>query len=82
MLFVKINYYLPVIFFLIEIKKLEKHLALLREEYVKIQTRMIEYERKYETLAASVGDANLSDKSFVNRLLKKVADLFEKDLYR
>lgn len=65
-----------------EASKLEKHLALLREEYVKLQNRLADAERKYETLAAAVGDPNLSDKSFIGRLLRKVTDLFEKDLYR
>uniref|UniRef100_A0A915JK32 Uncharacterized protein n=1 Tax=Romanomermis culicivorax TaxID=13658 RepID=A0A915JK32_ROMCU len=73
-----------------ECKKLEKHLSLLRDEYSKLQTKLVEYERKYENLAATLGSDSdnleqadhLVENSFVNRLLKKVADLFEKDLYR
>ncbi|KAG8181142.1 hypothetical protein JTE90_002502 [Oedothorax gibbosus] len=62
-----------------EKSKLERHLTLLREEYVKLQARLAESEKKYSIAAAQVG--NVSGDSFIVRLLKTVADLFDKELY-
>lgn len=58
--------------------KLQRHLALLREEYVKLQARYVDLQQKYQVVSAS-GD---KEDSFVSRLLKKVAGLFENELYR
>lgn len=60
--------------------KLERHLSLLREEYVKLQNKMIDMEQKYSVAIASSGQVN--ENTFVSRLLKTVADLYDKDLYR
>lgn len=60
--------------------KLQNHLSLLREEYVKLQNRLAEVERKYQIASASAGQ--VGDDNFVARLLKTVADLFDKELYR
>ncbi|GFY63345.1 rabankyrin-5 [Trichonephila inaurata madagascariensis] len=62
-----------------EKSKLERHLTLLREEYVKLQARLAESEKKYSIAAAQAG--NVSGDSFIVRLLKTVADLFDKELY-
>ena len=69
--------------FLAEVKKLRTHLDLLREEYVKLQTRLADVERKYQMSLASLGqsDAEHND-NFVSRLLSTVAELFDKELYR
>ncbi|WAR02239.1 ANFY1-like protein, partial [Mya arenaria] len=56
-----------------EVVKLQNHLRLLREEYVKLQKRLAETERKYQVLAASAGQGG--DNNFVNRLLNTVAEL-------
>jgi len=68
-------------FAIIEVQKLQTHLSLLREEYVKLQRRLVEAEKSYQVAAAGSGDSsNLS--GFVARLLKTVADLYAKELYR
>jgi methenyltetrahydromethanopterin cyclohydrolase len=61
-------------------EKLSRHLTLLREEYVKLQSRYTEIEKKYNVLVASRGDQPEQD-TFVSRLLKTVANLFEQELY-
>ncbi|XP_077510441.1 rabankyrin-5 isoform X1 [Amblyomma americanum] len=62
-----------------EVAKLQRHLSLLREEYVKLQARYADVERKYNVAVAASGNAG-SD-SFVSRLLKTVASLFDQELY-
>ncbi|KAJ4445277.1 hypothetical protein ANN_07078 [Periplaneta americana] len=62
-----------------EIAKLQQHLALLKEQYVKLQTHCNELERKYALAAAAAGDIN--ENSFVAKLLKTVAELFDQELY-
>uniref|UniRef100_A0A2R5LJ33 Ankyrin repeat and fyve domain-containing protein 1 n=1 Tax=Ornithodoros turicata TaxID=34597 RepID=A0A2R5LJ33_9ACAR len=62
-----------------EVVKLQRHLSLLREEYVKLQTRLADVEKKYNVAAATSG--NVDDNSFVARLLKTVASLFDQELY-
>ncbi|XP_064648552.1 rabankyrin-5-like isoform X2 [Lineus longissimus] len=62
-----------------EVTKLQNHLKLLREEYVKLQSKLADVERKYQVAAASAGQAK--EDNFVSRLLKTVADLFDKELY-
>lgn len=63
-----------------EIQKLQTHLRLLREEYVKLQTRFADLEKDHQVALASLG--SVGEDNFVSRLLKTVADLFEKELYR
>lgn len=60
--------------------KLQNHLKLLREEYVKLQDRLADTERKYQVAAAAAGQ--IGDDSFVAKLLLSVAELFNKELYR
>lgn len=63
-----------------EVAKLQNHLSLLREEYVKLQNRLAEVEKKYQIAVAASGQGG--DDNFVSRLLKTVSDLFDKELYR
>lgn len=63
-----------------EVAKLQNHLSLLREEYVKLQNRLAEVEKKYQIAVAASGQGG--DDNFVARLLKTVSDLFDKELYR
>ncbi|XP_074641653.1 rabankyrin-5-like [Tubulanus polymorphus] len=62
-----------------EVTKLQNHLKLLREEYVKLQNKLADVEKKYHVAAAVSGQSN--DENFVSRLLRTVADLFDKPLY-
>lgn len=62
-----------------EVDKLQKHLSLLKEEYIKLQKHSAEIERKYNSIAASTGD--LSDANFVSRLLLSVSELHGKNTY-
>ena len=65
-----------------QVAKLERHLSLLRQEYVKLQNRLIELEQKYSLAVAASGQTGEHENTFVSRLLKTVAELFDKDLYR
>jgi len=65
----------------VEVQKLQTHLSLLREEYVKLQRRLVEAEKSYQVAAAGSREGNDSS-GFVTRLLKTVADLYAKELYR
>lgn len=69
---------------LAEAEKLQRHLDLLRQEYVKLQNRLAEVEQKYNvaTAANSGGGGKGEEGNFVSRLLATVADLFDKELYR
>lgn len=62
-----------------EVVKLQQHLVLLREEFVKLQQRYKTLERNYNVLNSTT---KLDQNSFVYRLLRIVADLFNKELYR
>ncbi|CAI5794975.1 rabankyrin-5 isoform X1 [Podarcis lilfordi] len=63
-----------------EVAKLEKHLMLLRQEYVKLQKKLTETERKCTLLAAQSNKESASD-SFISRLLAIVAELYEQEQY-
>ncbi|KAJ6655693.1 hypothetical protein lerEdw1_004746, partial [Lerista edwardsae] len=63
-----------------EVAKLEKHLMLLRQEYVKLQKKLTETERKCTLLAAQSSKESASD-SFISRLLAIVAELYEQEQY-
>jgi len=65
----------------VEVQKLQTHLSLLREEYVKLQRRLVEAEKSYQVAVAGTGDGTDSS-GFVTRLLKTVSDLYAKELYR
>ena len=63
-----------------ELARVQQHLNLLREQYVKLQQRHSDLEQKYTRAIATSGDATADH--FVSRLLKMVADLYDKSLYR
>lgn len=63
-----------------EVAKLQQHLDLLRDQYVKLQQKHAELEQKYTRAIAVTGNAGTDH--FVSRLLKLVSDLFDKPLYR
>ncbi|XP_068939356.1 rabankyrin-5 [Petaurus breviceps papuanus] len=63
-----------------EVAKLEKHLMLLRQEYVKLQKRLAEAEQRCSLLAAQAGQEGGGD-CFITRLLRIVADLYEQEQY-
>ena len=63
-----------------EIVKLQQHLQLLREQYVRLQGRHAELERRYTREVA--GSSNLGPDHFVSRLVNLVNDLYDKPLYR
>jgi len=65
----------------VEVQKLQTHLSLLREEYVKLQRRLVEAEKSYQVAVAGSKDGSDSS-GFVTRLLKTVANLCAKELYR
>ena len=62
-----------------EIVKLQQHLVLLRDEYVKLQQRYKTLEKNYNILNVTT---KLDQDSFICRLLKTVAELFNRELYR
>ncbi|XP_033627890.1 rabankyrin-5-like [Asterias rubens] len=65
-----------------EAEKLQRHLDLLRQEYVKLQNRLAEVEQKYNVARASAGGGGTDNEdNFVSRLLGTIADLFDKELY-
>ena len=64
-------------------EKLQRHLDLLRQEYVRLQNRLAEVEQKYNVATASAaGGGSDNEDNFVSRLLSTIADLFDKELYR
>ncbi|KAG4070323.1 hypothetical protein HA402_006465 [Bradysia odoriphaga] len=64
-------------------EKLEKHLKLLKEEYMKLQRNYGELKRKYSKLATASGDADVGEfSSFVSRLAMTVATLHGKTTWR
>ncbi|KAL7834912.1 hypothetical protein SRHO_G00291590 [Serrasalmus rhombeus] len=67
-----------------EVQKLQKHLSLLRQEYVKMQQKLVETERRCSMLAAQAsghGSSTQPSDSFISRLLAIVADLYQQDQY-
>lgn len=69
-----------------EVAKLQKHLALLRQEYVKMQQKLADTERRCAVLAAQTsGQGSPSPapaNTFISRLLDIVADLYQQEQYR
>uniref|UniRef100_A0A673GLN3 Ankyrin repeat and FYVE domain containing 1 n=1 Tax=Sinocyclocheilus rhinocerous TaxID=307959 RepID=A0A673GLN3_9TELE len=67
-----------------EVQKLQKHLALLRQEYVKMQQKLVETERRCSVLAAQAtlpGSTSQASDNFISRLLAIVADLYQQEQY-
>ena len=72
-----------------EVAKLKKHLALLRQEYVKMQQKLADTERRYAMLAAQATsqgatspNAPASGDTFISRLLEIVCELYQQEQYR
>jgi hypothetical protein len=69
-----------------DVTKLQHRLQLLREEYVKLQSRLSEVERENSILVATSGNKRdgqqSKEKNFVAEILKKISDLFNKETYR
>nr|XP_015222795.1 PREDICTED: rabankyrin-5 [Lepisosteus oculatus] len=63
-----------------EVAKLQKHLALLRQEYVKMQQRLAESEKRCAVLAAQANQESASA-TFIGRLLAIVAELYQQEQY-
>ncbi|RLV95846.1 hypothetical protein DV515_00012785 [Chloebia gouldiae] len=63
-----------------EVAKLEKHLMLLRQEYVKLQKKLVDTERRCNLLAVEANQDNASD-TFISRLLAIVAELYQQEQY-
>ena len=59
---------------------MQKHLSLLRQEYVKLQSKMVEMEQKLSLASAASGE--LDKDSFIAQLLRLIADLYDKDSFR
>ncbi len=75
------------LYLIVEVIKLQKHLALLKEEYVKLQNKYAELERKHNVLSSIANKNNLnphldSGDNYIIRLLKTISELFDKELYR
>ncbi|KJE96925.1 hypothetical protein CAOG_007172 [Capsaspora owczarzaki ATCC 30864] len=62
-----------------EVGKLQKHLSLLREQYVKLQARLAEVEKAHAAASTAAGQIGVDH--FVPRLLRTVEELFDKDTY-
>ncbi|ROT61390.1 putative renalase isoform X2 [Penaeus vannamei] len=61
-----------------EVGKLQQHLSLLREQYVKLQERYTALEQQHAIVTAGTQVSEGED-SFVTRLLRFVADLYDKE---
>ncbi|XP_077447830.1 rabankyrin-5 [Stigmatopora argus] len=68
-----------------EVAKLQKHLALLRQEYVKMQQKLADTERRCAVLAAQVSGPSptnpASTDTYISRLLEIVSDLYRQEQY-
>ncbi|XP_042239177.1 rabankyrin-5-like isoform X2 [Homarus americanus] len=63
-----------------ELGKLQQHLSLLREQYVRLQERFTSLEQQH-AIATANSQATDGEDSFVTRLLRFVADLYDKEKY-
>ncbi|XP_044260908.1 rabankyrin-5 [Tribolium madens] len=61
-----------------EVKKLQQHLALLKEEYSKLQSKYHEIENKYNAISAT---SDTTEGTFASRLLQTVANLYNSEVY-
>lgn len=64
-----------------ELEKTRRYVELLKDQYNKLQAKASETERKYNLLLASCGGNDVEENSFVPRLLKIVAGMFNQPLY-
>ena len=63
-----------------EVAKLQQHLQLLKEQYVRLQQRHSDLEQKYTQAVASSG--SVGPHHFVTKLVGMVTGLYDKQLYR
>ena len=63
-----------------EVAKVQQHLELLKEQYVRLQQRHTDLEQKYTQAVATSG--SLGPEHFVTKLVGLVTSLYEKPLYR
>ncbi|XP_062122617.1 rabankyrin-5 [Drosophila sulfurigaster albostrigata] len=63
------------------IEKLERHLALLKVEYTKLQRNYVELERKYNEIVASTEGESAEFSSFVSRLALTASSLYGRSMY-
>lgn len=60
--------------------KIQKHLNLLKKEYVKLQNKTLDLEQKLSLTSAASGLVN--EDTFVAQLFRTANDLFEKEILR
>ena len=67
-----------------EVQKLQLHLSLLREEYVRLQRDLADISRKYAILSAESGAGGQAGEAdgYVASLVATVADLFRSRQFR
>lgn len=65
-----------------EVGKLQNHLSLLRQQYVKLQAKLSKTEEKYNALLAIHGGEDKSGQNFQLELIKQVGDLYNIEEYR
>ncbi len=63
-----------------EVAKLQQHLELLREQYIRLQQKYASLEQKYTRVVATSSD--VGPDHFVARLIHIISRLYEKPLYR
>jgi len=62
-----------------EAAKLQKHLNLLRQEYVKLQNKTLDLEQKLALASATSG--NVTEDTYASQLLQMSNDLYDKETY-
>lgn len=62
-----------------EAAKLQKHLNLLRQEYVKLQNKTLELEQKLALASATTG--NVTEDTYASQLLRISNELYDKEAY-
>lgn len=62
-----------------EAGKLQKHLNLLRQEYVKLQSKTLDLEQKLALASASSG--NVTEDTYAAQLLQLSKDLYDKETF-
>ena len=63
-----------------EVTRLQQHLDLLRDQYVKLQQKHSDLEQKYARALAASG--SVGPENFVSKLVKLVSELYNKPLFR
>ncbi|XP_047142037.1 rabankyrin-5 isoform X3 [Hydra vulgaris] len=63
----------------IEVTKLQKHLTLLRQEYIKLQSKCVDIEKKLSLANAATGE--IQEDSYISQLLRISNNLFERETF-